>query len=128
MSDGTNIGTKSSLKLKGDNPVVDRRSITFNANQKSIKKVDDGTDAGAKLAKGDTEESTPGQSQEVAPSGSAAPFIPAEAYQKQPEEEVKDHPKGCGCETVGHSGSSAFAALGLLGLASIVAWRRARRA
>jgi MYXO-CTERM domain-containing protein len=127
-ADGLDIGGSARITLNGDNPVVDRRSITFNAKEKSIKKVDDGTDAGAKLAKNDTEESTSGQSQEVAPSGTAAPFIPNEAYQKQPEEEVKEHPKGCGCETVGHSGSpNRFGALGLLGLASVVAWRRARR-
>jgi hypothetical protein len=41
------------------------------------------------------------QSNEVAPSGSAPPFIPNEAYQKTPEEELKEHPKGCGCDASG---------------------------
>ena len=54
MSDGTDVGTPVNLILKGDNPVVDRRSIAFNANDKGIKKVDNGLDGGAKVASNDT--------------------------------------------------------------------------
>jgi hypothetical protein len=133
-SDGTDIGGTQRITLNGENPVVDRRSITFNAKEKSIKKVDDGTDAGAKVAKNDTDDTAPVQNQDVTASGTAAPFIPAEAYQKQPEEEVKEHPAGCGCETIGHrsgadtrTGPFAFGGVAL-GLAAILGLRkRARR-
>jgi hypothetical protein len=100
-TDGIDIGSPVTLILKGDNPVVDRRSITFNAKEKPIKKVDTGLDGGAKVA---TNEDTPAaatMSNEVTASGTAAPFIPADAYKKTPEEEALDHPKGCGCSLPG---------------------------
>ena len=56
--------------------------------------------------------------------------LQSSGIRKQPEEEVKEHPKGCGCEVVGgadgtsHKGSWAFA---LLGLASVLAVRHRRR-
>jgi MYXO-CTERM domain-containing protein len=123
-ADGLDIGGAQRLTLNGDNPVVDRRSITFNAQSKSIKKVEDGVDAGPKVAQND--DVAPVQSQDVTASGTAAPFIPAEAYQKQPEEELKEHPKGCGCETVGKSGSAGFGLLGLAALGAVLALRRRR--
>ncbi len=124
-SDGTDIGGAQTLTLNGDNPVVDRRSMTFNAKEKSIKKVDDGTDAGAKVAKADTDEA-PVQSQDVEASGTAAPFIPQDAYNKQPEEEVKERPKGCGCSVPGEQSApiAPSLALGLSGVVALVARRR----
>jgi len=126
-TDGLDIGGAARLTLNGDNPVVDRRSITFDAKQKSIKKVDNGIDAGAQVAQNDTNDTAPAQNQDVAPSGTAAPFIPQEAYQKQPEEEVKQHPSGCGCETVGRGASSSLGALALVGLGAALFVRKRRR-
>jgi hypothetical protein len=97
-ADGVDVGSAQSLTLKGDNPVVDRRAITFNAKEKSIKKVESGIDGG-QVAKNDVEATV--QNNEVAPVGSAAPFIEKGAFNKTPEEEIKEHPKGCGCDVPG---------------------------
>ena len=99
-SDGLDIGGKMNITLKGENPVVDRRSITFDAKKPGIKKVDDGSDPNAppKQAKNDD---TPVASQDVTAAGSTAPFIDPSAYNKTQEEEVKQHPKGCGCSVPG---------------------------
>ncbi len=129
-TDGINIGSAQRLTLNGDNPVVDRRSITFNAKDPSVKKIATlGLDAGANGAP--QNDDTPTQSTEVAPSGSAAPFIPTDAYQKTPEEEVKTRPAGCGCVVAGgEAGSETQAGIGIAGVAlglTLLASRRKRR-
>jgi hypothetical protein len=131
-SDGIDIGSAQRLTLNGDNPVVDRRSITFNAKDSSVKKVPGyGPDGGAGGANGPPQagDDTPVQGQDVAPSGSAAPFIPSDAYNKTQEEEVKTRPAGCGCIAAGaENGGVIGGTVGLgLGLA-IIAARRRRRA
>jgi hypothetical protein len=103
-TDGIDIGSPATLILKGDNPVVDRRSITFNAKEKPIKKVDTGLDGGAKVAANDDTPAAATVSNDVQASGTAAPFIPADAFNKTPEEEALDHPKGCGCSIPGVDG------------------------
>src|SRR5580658_3730340 len=105
-ADGVDVGSPATLTLKGDNPVVDRRSITFNAKEKPIKKVDTGLDGGAKVASNDDTPAAATLSNDVTPTGSAAPFIPPEAFQKTPEEEAQDHPKGCGCSVPGTDGTT----------------------
>jgi MYXO-CTERM domain-containing protein len=124
-SDGINIGSGQRLTLNGDNPVVDRRSITFNAKDSRVKKVAGYGDAGTNGAP--QADDTPVQSTEVAPTGSATPFISQEAYQKQPEEEVKTRPAGCGCTIVGAKGEGELAGLGTLALGIVVAARKRRR-
>jgi hypothetical protein len=129
-SDGIDIGGTARLTLNGDNPVVDRRSMTFNAKDSSMKKVE-AYDAGANgPPKADTAEDTPTQSQDVAPSGSASPFIPSSAYDKTPEEEIKTKPGGCGCEMVGRAsgGSNRDRGLALASLLTLgIAFRGVRR-
>jgi hypothetical protein len=125
-SDGTDIGGKASITLKGENTVVDRRSITFNAKDQKIKKIDDGQDAGPK---GDDVEHAGVNTGDVTPSGSSTPFIPADAYNKTPEEQgIKEHPKGCGCAVPGMTGNAgAGLALGAFGLGIAIAARRRTR-
>jgi hypothetical protein len=128
-TDGVNIGSAQRLTLNGDNPVVDRRSITFNASPKSKKIPTLGLDAGANGAP--QNDDAPAQNADVAPSGSAAPFIPQDAYQKTPEEEVKTRPAGCGCVTAGGGmragDETALAGIAFFGL-MLLASRRGRRA
>jgi MYXO-CTERM domain-containing protein len=124
-ADGVDIGSPARLVLKGDNPVVDRRAITFNAKEKSIKKVDNGLDAGAKVASNDDTPAAANNGGDVVASGTAAPFIPADAFQKTPEEEVKGHPSGCGCSVPGMDATTGLALLaGLPMLAGLAAARR----
>jgi MYXO-CTERM domain-containing protein len=121
-ADGTDLGSPASITLKGENPVVDRRTIAFNAKDPKIKKVD-GADAGAAVAKNDPNTAGPTTGNgEVTPVGSAAPFIPQDAYEKTPEETLKEKPGGCGCvvagQDMGGTGALALsAALALLVLA-----------
>ena len=126
-SDGVNIGSGQRLTLNGDNPVVDRRSITFNAKDPSVKKVAAYGDGGANGPSQADEGST--QNTDVAPSGSAAPFIPNDAYQKTPEEEVKTRPSGCGCVVAGARSEGALAGVGglVVGIALLGSRRRAKK-
>jgi MYXO-CTERM domain-containing protein len=125
-SDGTTIGGKQNLKLKGDNPVVDRRAIAFNPKDKSIKKVE-GVDAGANQAKNepnDTPAAAPGNG-EVTPTGVATGFVPPEGQQETDEEKIKTRPKGCGCDMPGAPDAGLLLwLLPLAGLGAIIARRR----
>lgn len=125
-ADGVAIGTAQTLVLKGDNPVVDRRSITFNAKEPGVKKVE-GYDAGAKVASNDDPAPSNNNMGEVTPTGTAKPFIPKEGYDKTPEEEIKTRPKGCGCTVPGEGSVASFAwLLPLLGASLVFLRRRAR--
>ncbi len=129
-SDGVDVGGRANIKLKGDNPVVDRRAMNFNKDNK-IKKID-GVDAGAKQVaqNDDTPNGNAGGNGEVTATGSAQPFIPADAYNKTPEENIQVKPKGgCGCSVPGMStegGLVVLLPLAAIGLA--VARRRQRTA
>lgn len=128
-ADGVDIGSPTTIVLKGDNPVVDRRAMTFSAKESGVKKVDTGLDAGAKgpaNPSDDTAAASPNDTQVVA-SGTAAPFIPAEAFQKTPEEEAREHPKGCGCAVPGRDGSG-MPLLGVLPFTIVAAVSRRKRA
>ncbi len=129
-SDGTTIGQSANLTLKGDNPVVDRRAIAFNAKEKSIKKVD-AYDAGANQAKNDEEPvaATNNGPSEVTPTGTATGFVPQEGFQETDEEKIKTRPKGCGCHVPGSGGpgTAAFFLLPVIGIGLVAARRRASR-
>jgi hypothetical protein len=123
-ADGIDIGNAIKLTLKGDNPVVDRRSITF--DPKKPKKVGDDTDAGAKTTNNASDFVPP--SQEVTPAGSATPFIPKEAYNPTEEEKVKEKPGGCGCSVPGMSDMPSWPyAASAVGLGVALACFRRRR-
>jgi hypothetical protein len=124
-SDGTDIGGPQLLTLNGDNPVVDRRSMTFGAAPSGVQKVATlGLDGGGAGTSDNDSPST--QSQEVAPSGSAAPFIPPDAYNKTPEEEVKTRPAGC-CGVAGSHGDYGTGAMAAFAFGAAVMFARRRR-
>jgi hypothetical protein len=118
-SDGTDVGAATNIILKGDNPVVDRRSISFQAPKPKDHKD-------TKVAQNDT--AAVPTSTEVTPSGSAPPFVPPDAYQKTEEEEaVQGKPGGCGCSVPGLSGTSQAALAGLVAGLGLLAFARRRR-
>jgi MYXO-CTERM domain-containing protein len=119
-ADGTDIGGSTTIILKGNNPVVDRRSITFSA--KSDKK-----DKDKKVAQNDTASAVP-TSTEVQAVGTPPPFIPDEGFQKTKEEEIQTKPGGCGCDVPGTATSSAAVLGVLVGLGALAARRRRRAA
>jgi hypothetical protein len=127
------IGGSQKLVLKGDNPPVYRGAMDF-SDPKAAKKgpkitaVDNGVDAGTKVASNDD----PGAavpSGDVAPVGGGGSMVPGSAFQKTAEEEsVQDHPKGCGCVAAGLEGGGLAGGAGaLLGLGLVVARRRRAR-
>lgn len=99
------IGTKQTLALEGDNPVIDRRAMDFSAEKEKPKK----------------DEPEP----EAAPSKAASEYSPDDpAYWEggpsEPEPQEEDRPPpasmregGCGCHVVGRSGLSAPFSLSL---------------
>ena len=129
-TDGTTLGAPANLTLKGDNPVVDRRAMAFNAKEKSIKKVD-AYDAGASQAK-NTDDPTPANTNgpsEVTPTGTATGFVPKEGLEETDEEKIKTRPKGCGCEVIGlplagGPGTALFFLLPIIGIGLVAARRR----
>jgi hypothetical protein len=134
-SDGTTIGSPANLTLKGDNPVVDRRAIAFNAKEKSIKKVD-AYDGGAPQAKNDEPVAAANNQGEVAPVGTGTGFVPKEGFDETEEEKIKTRPKGCGCEVVGLStwtpltggpATAIYFLLPVLGVGVVAARRRTSR-
>ncbi|MBX3192453.1 MAG: hypothetical protein KF819_36015 [Labilithrix sp.] len=125
-SDGTTIGAAQNLILKGDNPVVDRRAIAFNAKDPGVKKVE-AYDGGAKVAQNDEPSAAATNMGEVTPTGVAQPFIPKEGFEKVPEEEIKTRPGGCGCMVPDAASAGVLAWLApLAGLGVLVRRRRAR--
>jgi hypothetical protein len=126
------VGGSQKLVLKGDNPPVYRGAMDF-TDPKAAKKgpkiqsVDNGVDAGAKVASNDDSSGgASGPSGGVAPVGNGGSMVPASAFDKTSEEEaVQGHPKGCGCVAAGLDGGTfAGGAAALLGLALVVARRR----
>lgn len=108
--DGSVVGTPTTLKFKGKNPVVDRRSIVFTGTSKK-KKEEKKEEPAAE------EESAEESSEEDMPP-------PAEEGDAPPP--VEERPGG-GCSTLpGHQPASSGAAIGLLLLAGL--WSVRRRA
>jgi hypothetical protein len=87
-TDGSDVGSSTTVILKGDNPVVDRRSITFSAGAKKDK---DKKDAGVEVADNAGPATT-----EVAAVGTPPPFVSPDSFKKTPEEE-QVHTQGGGC-------------------------------
>ena len=124
-SDGVVIGNKQNIVLKGDNEVVDRRTINISQKDKSIKKVD-GYDAGAKQVAQNDEPAAAPQGGEVTPTGTATGFVPKEGYNETEEEKIKTKPGGCGCSIPGATTAVAFL-YGLLPLAAFAVFTIRRR-
>jgi hypothetical protein len=126
------VGGSQKLVLKGDNPTVYRGAMDF-TDPKAAKKgpkiqsVDNGVDAGAKVASNDDSSGgASGPSGGVQAVGNGGSMVPSSAFDKTSEEEaVQGHPKGCGCVAAGlEGGTFAGGAAALLGLALVVARRR----
>jgi MYXO-CTERM domain-containing protein len=118
-ADGQDIGTAQTITLHGDNPVVDRRSISFATKPKEAKK-----DAGTEVAQNDTAPT----STDVAAVGTPPPFVPPEGFQKTDEEQIKTKPGGCGCDVPGEAQSSLAILASTAALVALALHRRKKRA
>ena len=86
--DGREIGGALNLVLKGDNDVVDRRSMTFTAKEPNKKKSRE--ERAAKAAESAADD-------EVKADGPPPPFVDPAAHGKIAEEDIKVKKGGCGC-------------------------------
>jgi MYXO-CTERM domain-containing protein len=117
--DGVQLGQTLKLVLKGDNPVVDRRAMTFAGDKKGKKDApkDDG-DNDKKEADKDAPKENERPLENAEPNPNDAPAPPPVAPKQG----------GCGCVVAGESapGSAALAALALGAVVTLR--RRTRRA
>lgn len=115
--DGVQLGQTLKLVLKGDNPVVDRRAITF-AGEKKGKKDEKKDEEKKDEAKADApkENETPLENAEPRPEDIAPAPPPVEPKQG-----------GCGCVVAGDSAPGSAAALAALALGAAVSLRRRTR-
>jgi len=127
--DGQTVGTTQTLVLLGDNPVIDRRTISFVGTKKE--KPPAAADA---PAAGDAKTaSAPAAGNQPAPAAAPAD-TPASPAETPPEEtpdptapaKVPPPSHGCGCRVAGAQASSGAAALFALSMAG-AAVRRSRR-
>lgn len=127
-SDGASIGGSQTLVLKGDNPVVDRRAMAFNAKDPAVKKVE-GYDGGTKPGPGadDTTPAANNNTGEVTPTGTAQGFVPKEGFEKTSEEEIKTRPAGCGCSVPGITSGGALLSIAPFAAAAVLSRRLRRR-
>jgi MYXO-CTERM domain-containing protein len=134
-ADGAQVGTTQTLVLLGDNPVIDRRTISFVGQKK-----DKPAAAAAADAPGDAKTApagTPPASDQPA-AAPAADTPPASAAETPPEDapdpaaaaKVPPAAHGCGCRLAQNQatrGMSALVALGLVGTAALRLRRRRLR-
>jgi MYXO-CTERM domain-containing protein len=123
-ADGVQVGTTQTLVFNGENPVIDRRSITFVASDTGKKK---GAGDGASSDKAQAG-AAPAASEKAAPAAApAAETPPADQPEGAPDpaelEKVPPSSNGCGCRTAGGAAplgvgmfAAAALALGLLRL------------
>jgi MYXO-CTERM domain-containing protein len=112
--DGVQLGQTLKLVLKGDNPVIDRRAITFAGEKKS--KKDDAKKDDAKKDDAPKENETPLENAEPRPDEMAPAPPPVEPKQG-----------GCGCVVAGDAANGGATALAALALGAIVTLRRRTR-
>jgi len=112
--DGVQLGQTLKLTLKGDNPVIDRRAITF-AGEKKPKK-DDAKKDDAKKDDAPKENETPLENAEPKPDD-MAPAPPPVAPKQG----------GCGCVVAGDATNGGATALAALALGAMVTLRRRTR-
>jgi MYXO-CTERM domain-containing protein len=122
--DGVRVGNVMTLKLLGDNPIVDRRAIVFAGEKKKEKKAE-GTDAAKTSGEGTEKKEEPAAGSSDAPAEDPAATEGSESAEAPPPVEVKQG--GCGCR-VGPESASPFGILALALGAVLLALRLRRSA
>jgi hypothetical protein len=117
--DGARMGNVMTIKLIGDNPIVDRRAITFAGEKKKEKKADD-------AAKTDGEKKADAPA-EPAAEPAAEPGAATDAEGASAPPPVPPKQGGCGCRVIASSSDDGLQALAALALGAGIVMRRARR-
>jgi MYXO-CTERM domain-containing protein len=130
-ADGVQVGTAQTIRFSGDNPVIDRRSISFVGTSSKKDKDKDKAPAGNDNAT-PAADSKPAAAAEGTPAPAADPAAAPADKPADPGndpaalEKVPPSSKGCGCRTPGSGGSSSFGAFALV-LAGLAFCRLRRR-
>jgi MYXO-CTERM domain-containing protein len=133
-ADGAQVGTPQKLILEGDNPVIDRRAISFVSDKKRDTPGSGNTAAAAPAAApagaDAPAEGTPAEASESTPEPASSATAPSEET-PDPAAAAKVAPgsRGCGCRLIDQSPShaGAVAALGLVGVTFLRVRRRSPR-
>jgi MYXO-CTERM domain-containing protein len=118
-ADGVQLGTPTKLSLEGDNPVIDRRAISF---VDSSKKKDNNPVTAATAAPAATDSTPAAEAPAAAAESTPDPASSAGAAEETPDPtaaaKVPPGSHGCGCRMAGDTTSPAGAllALGLVGV------------
>lgn len=115
---GGQVGTVTTLRLKGENEVIDRRSIIFTGEPKKKKKKDEEKAKDEADASPEAPEAAAEEAEEDYATDDTAD--PAPADEPPP---VEGKPGGCGCRAAGPASADGAWMLAL-GLALVLAWRR----
>jgi hypothetical protein len=132
--DGVQVGTAQTLRFLGDNPVIDRRAISFvsSSGKKDKDKDKAATATDNATASADTKPAAGGEAEKTtapaADTSTAAEKPPADEPGNDPaaQEKVPPSSKGCGCRVIGPNASAPFSSLAI-GLAGFAFWRLRRR-
>jgi hypothetical protein len=128
-ADGVAVGTAQTVRFNGDNPVIDRRAISFVASGKKDKDKDKApaTSTDTAAAAADGKAAADGDKAATPAADTAATAPPAEpGNDPAAQEKVPPSSKGCGCRTLAPRGSSRLGALGI-GALGVALWRSRRR-
>jgi hypothetical protein len=136
-ADGNQVGTAQTIRLLGDNPVIDRRAISFVSSSgkkdkdkdkdkdKAASATDNATAAAEKPPAAAGEGVPPTPAADTATSASDKPAGGDTANDPAASEKVPPSSRGCGCRTAGRPGSALVGVLSL-GMSAVLL-RRARR-
>lgn len=126
-TDDARMGNIMTVKLQGDNPIVDRRAIVFSGEKKK-KPAEKTEDAAAKEGGEKTEPASgeSGSSGEAA-SGGEPPPESGDATPTEAPPSVEPKQGGCGCLVAGEPEGFAGAMLGFLIFGAVLARRRAKK-
>jgi MYXO-CTERM domain-containing protein len=127
---GQTVGTPTTLKFEGENEIVDRRAMVFTGKDKKKDEKKDEAKDGDKPAGDDakkTEEGDADAAKSEDPAPGSEDSTPAdEGAGAEGPPPIEEKPGGCGCRVAGGGEDSSLAAgLALLGLAGLLARRRA---
>jgi MYXO-CTERM domain-containing protein len=127
---GATVGTPTTLKLNGQNEVIDRRAMVFTGEKKK-KPAEDKAAADKAAADKTAEDSSSAESDAAEPAApsedSAAADSPEESSNAADAPPAIEEKPGAGCHLVGSSTPATLPALGALGLVLALSFRRRRQ-
>jgi MYXO-CTERM domain-containing protein len=126
---GATVGTPTTLKLNGQNEVIDRRAMVFTGEKKkkpAEAKPDEAKPDEAKAADSSSTDSDAAETASPSEDSAAADASEESSNAADAPPAIEEKP-GAGCHLVGSSGPATLPALGALGLVLAFSLRRRRQ-